>query len=394
MTTSESSPATLPWDAADPFPYYERRRGDGDVVWDDALGTWLVFGYHAAQQILGADGWTSDPIANPKAPSTLRNFGADMLSRNILFADGEMHTRLRGAVRDVFTRSFVVELEEGINAIAADTIDSIPSGTEFDFMSEIAFPFPTAIAAAWLALDIDLAGLLQEELPAISKMHFNFHDADAVEAGMAAFAVLLAQLLPLAADRRAHPGDDLLSYIAGDPALDLDDAVITALIVADAGRQTTANLLGSTMIRMLTPGPDGVRPLDGLELDDVDDRLVAELLRLDGPVQVVTRTATRDQELGGATIREGQSATVILGAANRDPAVFNQPDELRLDRPGPAPLTFGWGAHFCLGAALARLEITIALRRIFARRPTLGSPPTWQEEPQIRGPLTAPMTFT
>ncbi|HET6736943.1 cytochrome P450 [Mycobacterium sp.] len=391
MTTPDTSTTRLPWDAEDPFPYYERRRRDGDVAWDDALGSWLILGYRPGQEILGGAGWTSDPLANPNVPSALRAFGRDSLRRNLLFTDGPNHTRLRGAVRDVFTRSFIVGLEEGVNAIASDIIDHIPSGVEFDFMSEIALPLPSSIAAAWLGLDVDSARLLDKELPAVSRMNLNFDDVDAVDAGMAAFAVLLTELLPLAANRRTHPGDDLLSFIAADPELELDDVVITALIIADAGRPTTANLLGSAMIRLLSPGVGGIRPVD--EVDTAIDPLITELLRLDSPVQAVTRTATQDHHINDVTIRAGETAVVVLGAANRDPAVFNQPDELRLNRPGPAPLTFGYGAHFCLGAALARLEITTALRRVVARQPALCNQPIWQDTPAIRGPLTVPMTF-
>lgn len=145
------------------------------------------------------------------------------------------------------------------------------------------------------------------------------------------------------------------------------------------------------MIRLLSPGPSGTRPID--EIDGVHGALITELLRLDSPVQVVTRTATQDHRIGDHTIRATESAIVVLAAANRDPAVFGRSDELLVERTGPAPLTFGWGAHYCLGAALARLEITAALRRTLARRPTLVGPATWQEAPQIRGPLTTPMTF-
>ena len=141
----------------------------------------------------------------------------DILRRNMLTTDGADHQRLRGAVRDVFTRTFIAGLERGIEAIAAETIDHIPAGVEFDFMTDIALPLPIAVAAAWLGLDVDSARLLREESPAISRMLGDFGDPDAVEAGTAAFATLLTELLPLAADRRTHPGDDLLSFIGADP---------------------------------------------------------------------------------------------------------------------------------------------------------------------------------
>jgi cytochrome P450 len=115
--------------------------------------------------------------------------------------------------------------------------------------------------------------------------------------------------------------------------------------------------------------------------------------RLHGPVQATVRTATQDQLIGGVEIAAGQQALVVIAAANRDPAVFDNPDQFRLGRSGPAPLTFGYGAHYCLGAALARLEITIALPQILARKPRLAGAVTWRDTPAIRGPLSAQIIF-
>jgi cytochrome P450 len=383
--------ARLPWNAADPFPYYEDRRREGDVVWDHALGAWLVLGYHPVQQILGESGWTSSPLANPNTRDAFRAVDRDILRSNILFTDGVDHQRLRDSVRDVFTHSFIAGLHEGIEAIATEAIDRIPTGVEFDFMTEIASPLPIAVVAAWMGLDVDTARLVGDESPAISRMISDVADTAAVEAGTAAFAALLAELLPLAADRRTHRSDDLLGFIAADPNLELDDVVTTAVIIAVAGHETTANLLGAAMIRLLKPGPNRVRPID--TIDTVDDRLISELLRLDGPVQAVGRTATRDQVVGGVAIYAGEPAIAVIGAANRDPEVFSWPRRLQIDRPGPAPLTFGYGPHYCLGAALARLEIAAALQHILARRPVLRGEPIWRDNPAVRGPANMTIVF-
>lgn len=392
MTSRNVTAGSLPWDAADPYPFYEQRRREGNVVWDDDAGAWLILGYHSAQQILGEPGWTSDPLANPNAPRAVRAMGSDILRRNILTTDGGDHQRLRGAVRDVFTRTFITGLTAGIEAIAAETMDQIPGGVEFDFMNDVALPLPIAVAAAWLGLDVDSARLLREESPAISRMLGDFVDPGAVEGGTAAFATLLTELLPMAADRRNHPGDDLLSFIGADPDLELDDVVTMAVIIAVAGHETTANLLGASVIRLLTPGPAAIRPIDAIHT--VDGRLITELLRLDGPIQAVGRTATRDHIVDGVTIHATEPVLVVLAAANRDPAVFTQPDQLQPERAGPAPLAFGYGSHYCLGAALARLEITIALQKILARRLTLCGNPIWRNTPAIRGPLTTPAVFS
>ncbi|GLE53642.1 cytochrome P450 [Mycobacterium montefiorense] len=392
MTTPDiAATARLPWDPADPFSHYESRRREGDVVWDHGMSAWLVLGYHCAQQILSEPGWTSSPLANPKSRDVFRAVDRDILRSNILFTDDVDHQRLRDSVRDVFTRSFIAGLREGIEAIATEAIDRIPTGVEFDFMTEIASPLPIAVVAAWLGLDVDAARLVGEVSPAISAMVSDIADTSAVDAGTAAFAALLAELLPRAADRRTHSRDDLLGFIAADPSLELGDVVTTAAIIAVAGHETTANLLGSAMIRLLKPGPTGVRPADAIET--IDDRLVDELLRLDGPVQAVGRTATRDQIVGGVAIHAGELVFAVIGAANRDPEVFSWPRRLQVARPGPAPLTFGYGSHYCLGAALAHLEIAVALQHVLARRPALCGEPKWRDTPAIRGPASLMIAF-
>ncbi len=376
MTIRETAAPRLPWDAADPYPYYERHRRNGNLVWDEAAGAWLVLGYDIAKSVLAGEGWTSVPPANlAMAP--------DLFQHSMLTADGVNHQRLRGAVSDVFTRSFVAGLEAGIESIATQTIDPIPVGIEFDFMAEIALPLPIAVASAWLNLDPDSARLLREESPAIARMLSDIADPAAVEGGTAALAALLTDLLPLAADRRRYPGDDLLSFIAADANLELEDVVTTAVLIAVAGHETTANLLGSAMIRLPATGA----------ADDVDEQLITELLRVDGPVQAVGRTATRDHVIDGVSIGAGEPVLVVIAAANRDPAVFDRPDELRPDRTGPAPLAFGYGPHYCLGAALARLEIGIALRHVLARQPQRCGAPVWRDTPAIRGPLHLPTMF-
>jgi len=361
------------------------------VVWDDSAQAWLVLGYHAARQVLGDPGWTSDPRVNPNGRAAIAPIGADMVDRSMLLTDGVNHRRLRDAVRDVFTPSFVAGLTDGIQTIAESVVEYPSAGVPFDFMTDIAMPLPLTIAAEWLGLDPGNADLLRAESPAIIRMLGAIADPEEVNAGAAAFATLIAEFLPLAADRRAHPGEDLMSFVAADPSLELDDVVVTAILIAVAGHETTANLLGAAVIRLLQPGADGVRVVDTIDL--ADPAFLTELLRLDGPVQATARTATRDQRIGDTAIATGQQALVVIAAANRDPTVFDHPDQIRPSRAGPAPLTFGHGAHYCLGAALARLEITVALRQILARNPALAGPASWRDTPAIRGPQTVPIVF-
>jgi cytochrome P450 len=391
MTTPSTAAPRLPWDAANPYPFYERRRRDGEVVWDESAQAWLVLGYHAAREILGGSGWTSDPLANPNMRSVMESwFDPALIGRSMLLTDGVDHARLRGSVRDVFTPSFIAGLRPGVEAIATAVIDHPSAGALFDFVAEIAQPLPIAVAAEWLGLDGDSSKLLREQSPAIMRMLGTLVDTDEIAAGAAAFATLVTDFLPMAADRRVNPGDDLLSLIASDPELPLDDVVITAILIAVAGHETTANLLGAVIVRLLTIEPDGTRIVD--TLDPTDPSLITELLRLDAPVQAAAmRTCTEGQRIGGIEIARGQQALVVIAAANRDPKVFDEPERFRLGRGGPVPLAFGSGDHYCLGAALARLEISVALREILLRKPVLAGPVSWRDTPAIRGPLTVPM---
>lgn len=392
MSTPKTAAAPrLPWDPADPYPFYEHRRRDGEVVWDDTAQAWLVLGHQAARQVLGEPGWTSDPRVNPNTRAAIDSMGSEMVDRSMLLTDGANHRRLRDSVRDVFTPTFIAGLTDGVQTIAEAVIDYPTAGTPFDFMAEIALPLPLTVAAEWLGLDPDNADLLRAESPAIIRMLGALADPEEINAGAAAFAALIAEFLSLAADRRAHPGEDLLSFIAADRELELDDVVITAILIAVAGHETTANLLGAGIIRLLQPTGDGARVIDNL--DSTDSAMLNELLRLDGPVQATARTATQDQRICGAEIAPGQQALVVIAAANRDPGVFDQPDHFRPGRGGPAPLSFGYGAHYCLGAALARLETTVALRRILGRNPVLAGPASWRDTPAIRGPLNVPIIF-
>lgn len=392
MTAPETSPPRLPWDAADPHPFYEARRREGTVVWDGTAQAWLALGYHAAREVLSGPGWVSDPRAGRPSRDALAFLDPQFIEANMLFTDAAPHGRLRGAVRDVFTRSFVTGLTDGVESICADVISAVDVRDRVEVMSRIALPLPIAVIGAWMGLDTGQCGALRDHSPSIVRILGGFSDDRELREGLAAAAALIADFLPAAADRRARPGDDLLSFIAADPDLSLDEVVVTAILVAVAGHETTANLLGAGLIRLLTPTPEGTRLADGI--DPADPAVVTELLRLDAPVQAAARTATTDHHLDGVTIRRGEPVLACVAAANRDPEVYPRPDDFRPGRRGPAPLSFGHGAHYCLGALLARLEIAVALRHILGREPILAGTPVWRDTPAIRGPLTVPAVFT
>lgn len=390
MTTPSTAVRRLPWDAADPFPFYERRRRDREVVWDETAQAWLVLGYQTAQQVLTGSGWSHDPLSSPNAPAARDSISPQLFRQSMLVTDGAEHQRLRGAARDVFTPAYIAGLRAGVGAIAEDAINRLPAGDVFDFVSEVARPVPLAVIAEWMGIDAETSRLLREQAPPVIQMLLPLATAEQLTDATRASVALAAHFLPLAASRRDSPGDDLLSFIASDPDLLLEEAVMTAVQIAIAGFETIASLLGAAAVRLLTPA-DGTRLVDVLDVSD--PTLITELLRLDGPAQAIPRTATESQRIGDVEVAPGEQIVIVLAAANRDPAVFDEPDELRLGRRGPAPLTFGHGPHHCLGAALARLEVEVALHLMLARDPVLMGPVTWLDSPAIRGPRSLPMAF-
>lgn len=155
MTTPDiRTTARLPWDAADPYPFYEACRQHGEVVWNDTAAAWLILGYHPAPADPRGARLDEQPAHQLQGPAPLRAKDPDNLRHNILFTDGADHLRLRSAVRDVFTCSFSAGLRDGIATIAAATTGSNPTEVEFDFMTDIALPLPIAVAGAWMGLDI------------------------------------------------------------------------------------------------------------------------------------------------------------------------------------------------------------------------------------------------
>ncbi len=162
MTTTRGVAPRLPWDAADPFPFYERRRRDGDVVWDDTAQAWLILGYHAAQHVLSGSGWKHDPLASPNAGDVGDFINPELFRQSMLVNEGAAHQRLRGAARDAFTPAFISGLRDGVEAIAEATVGRPAVGEVFDFIDEIAIPLPLAVIGEWLGLGGSTSRLLRD----------------------------------------------------------------------------------------------------------------------------------------------------------------------------------------------------------------------------------------
>ena len=345
-----------PFPPDDPYPAYAAARAEAPVAWDAGLGAWRVLSHAGASEVLKSGDWSADPRRSPQVMARLApGFeNSELLSTMLVFSDPPAHDHLRAAVNRFFTPRRVEGIRHRVTSIVKSAFDGVTGG--IDVLDEIAYPVPLAVICELFDVGTDTALLLRDETPAMAAMLDLLAPAELqARAATAAMTAMMA-LVPIVADRRRSPGDDLLSVLAS--RLEPDEAVITALLLLAAGHETTSALIGNAVVA-LEAHADTVRRGE-IEVED----FVEEVLRWDSPVQVTGRVATRDLDLLGCPIRETDQVVVILGAANRDPVVFSDPDRFDPGRIRAGHLAFGHGTHFCVGAALDRLEAAEVVRHL------------------------------
>jgi cytochrome P450 len=359
----------------DPYPAYRALREQHPVCWDGDLDAFLVSSYDEASAVLRGPGWSSDPDRNPALAARFNRgeLGTQALPATLLTMDPPEHTRLRRLLAPAFTPRAIDALHPRITAVVRAALADLPKVDEVDVIADVGYPIPLAVMCELLDVDIEGAQLLRTETPTLVGM-LEFDPGDeAVLAAEEATASLALHLLPILGDRRHRPGDDLASQLlrlgdggdgdSGDngEALGLDEVLATCILLLTAGHETTANVIGNGVLTLMEH-PDQLHLLQG------DPALikpaVEEILRFECPAKIAGRTSLVDRQLGGQPIRAGQRVLVLLGAANRDPDQFPDPERFDITRT-PAPhLAFGAGPHFCLGAALSRLEAQETLRQL------------------------------
>ncbi len=363
-----AEPSAWPFATEDPYPDYRAAREEAPVQWNERLGAHLVLSHeHASTVLRGQEDWSSDPRTSPDFIALMEESGqsAEVFARSMLTSDPPEHARLRGAVNRFFTPRAVRGINDRVAAIVDSALAPLLEGEPIELMSELAYPIPLAVIAELFDVGVEGAEVLSEETPILAKaleVDPTLTDQEAV--GAAAMTVMLF-LVPIVAERKLEPGNDLLSALIhppdGGPALETDEVITMCLLLLAAGHETTANLIGNGTLALF----DHPDQLDWLARHpEQSQQAVDELLRYDSPVQVASRVAKRDLTLGDAAVKEGQRAVILLGAANRDPARIEDPDRLDLTRTGTSHLAFGIGPHFCVGAGLARLEARETFSRL------------------------------
>jgi cytochrome P450 len=386
----------LPATKADPYPLYTQVRQRGLVR--SPLGLFAAADHATVASILRDRRFSSSPVHQrgyrPPAypPGDPR---AELPAASLLTMDPPDHTRLRRLVAGAFTPRAIAGLEPWIREVTVRLLAAADGAAGFDLIDALAFPLPIAVIchllgvpaedqAQFRAWGHDVAATLDPQTAATAQ-------AQAYAAELA----LTRCLQDLVRERRANPDDSILSALIaaeeeGD-RLSPDEVVSTALLLLVAGFETTVNLIGNGTVALLSD-PDS---WDRLRQDPaLVPAAIEEMLRYDSPSQLTFRIATEDVELGGGVIAAGRAVIVFIGGANRDPQVFEQPDEFRIDRPDPGRhLSFSLGVHHCLGAALARLEGRIAIEELTRRYPALelAAPPTRRPLLVLRGFESVPV---
>ena len=377
---------------ANPYGLLPVLREQGPVVNRRLYQQWFVSGYDEAREVLTSPDAISSPqidVMLDVTPYTKLNERARSFLRNFLLGvDPPDHTRLRSLVNRAFTPRQVAGIDERMDVIIDELVDQLDP-VKPDVVNGFNTPFPVYVIA-------ELLGMPNERRQWISEMSsiftqtldaFRAFDPDVVNAGMDEFHEYIVEL---ANERRANPKDDLMTGLAlaeedGD-RLSEDELVSMVGIILFAGHETTAGVFGNALIA-LERFPEQRTFIR--ENPDMWPNAVEELIRFDTAVKSDPRHAKNDIHVGGTTIPAGSNIVVMLAMANRDTRRFIDPDVLKLDREDPAPISFGHGIHYCLGANLAKIELQKGLRRlldIFGDYTIDPDSVVWKPSITLRGP--------
>lgn len=371
---------------ADPYPTYARLREQAPLAWYPARGWWLV-SRHAEVDALLRDRRLGRVFV-PRRP-TERFAPWNLLNEHaMLELEPPDHTRLRRLVSHAFTPRRVAGMRTRIRELADGLVDGLVEAGGGDLLATLAEPLPVAVIAELLGIEGRDRDLLRPWSNAIVALYEPQADEAAAQAAVEASVAFTTYLDELIVARRSRPGDDLLSalvalQVEGD-RLSREELIATAVLLLNAGHEASVNVLGNGVAALLeVPGRYARLVAD----PGLAPRVVEEAIRYDGPLSVFTRTAFEDVEVPSGTVRAGEVVALLLGSANRDPAVFDAADDFVVDREVNPHVGFGAGIHFCLGAALARVELQEAFTSLAERAPGLHltAEPPRREAFQFRG---------
>ena len=365
ITQSPTDPAFV----QNPYGFYDRARALGPVVWWEDYAMPCALSYAAVNAILRDRrfGREEPPEQRAPLPDHLAPFYA-VEAHSMLELEPPRHTRLRSLVLRAFTSRRIAGLAPEITALCTDLAQNLPKGP-FDFLEHFGQKLPIIVIARLLGVPEDMGPQLLRWSNAMVGMYQAARTRAMEDAAVQATTEFVAFMRGYVDQRRAKPADDLITQLiaASDDGekLSTDELITTCILLLNAGHEATVHSLGIAVKTLIEHqattalGPDHI------------DATVEETLRFDPPLHLFARWAYEDIDVMGHQFRRGDKVACLLGAANRDPAMFDAPHRFNPSRPPKPNLAFGAGLHFCVGAPLARLELTIALPILFATHPSL-----------------------
>jgi hypothetical protein len=388
---------------ADPYPLYHRLRSHDPVHWDPYLHAWIVTRYEDVITVL-----TKFSAERAPSPEYFAALGAPEVSpiakvmvKQMLFRDAPAHTRLRKLAGPAFMPVRVRMLKEHIQEIATRLVNKIQDrGTgRMNLLADFAEPLPAIVTAEMLGVPVEDHVQLKDWSVTFAEMLGNFqHNPDRLGGVLKAIEGLSNYFQNAIAQQRKSPRDGLIhalmtTEVDGDRLTD-EEIIANCIVTMVGGLETTTNLIANGMLTLLRNPPH----LQRLRNEPaIMPAAIEELLRYESPSQHTARLAPDDVTLGGKQIRKRQAVIAVMAAGNRDPARFPDPDTLDFDRRDNRHLAFGWAAHFCFGAPLARLEGHIAFETLLARFPELhltGEKLVWRENLGLRGMKALPIEYS
>ena len=385
---------------ADPYPLFHRLRTEDPVHWDVFLHTWVVTRYTDVLEVLHR--FSAD---RTHTPAKLQAMGlgdmspiAKLMVKQMLFMDPPAHTRLRSLASQAFSPARVAVLRTHIRDIVKRLLDDVQDRGEMDVIRDLGDPLPAIVTAEMLGVRTDDRHRLKAWSADFAEMLGNFqHNPEHAPRMLRAVEEMTSYFQDQVLAQRDHPREGLVhslmtAEVDGDRLTD-EEVVATCIVTMVGGLETTTNLIGNGVLTLLRHPEQMKRMRDDLSLIP---SAVEEMLRYESPSQHTGRLAPDDVEMGGRLIRKGQAVMAVMAAANRDPERFPDPDRFDVSRADNRHLAFGYAAHFCFGAALARVEGQEVFEAIARRLYDLELQPatlTWRNNLGLRGMTALPIKF-
>jgi pimeloyl-[acyl-carrier protein] synthase len=383
----------------DPYPLYHRLQRESPVHWDPFLRAWVVTRYDDVIRVLREFHAARTPTPEQRTAMGLESLNpvAEMMVKQMLFLDGNAHMRMRGLASVAFTPQKMEALRSHIRSITRSLLESAKAKGGMDVITDLGEPLPCIVTAEMLGLPTEDHRQLKQWSEDFAEILCNFqHTPDRVEKIVKSTREMTDYFRGKMRKKDIRP-DGLVSSlmnaeINGD-RLSEDEVIANCMITLVGGQETTTNLIGNGVLTLMRHPEQ----LERLRADfSLIPSAVEEMLRFESPSQHTGRLAPEDVEMGGKKILKRQTIIAVMAAANRDPNRFPDPDRFDITRPDNKHVAFGWGAHFCFGAPLARIEAQVAFEEMLRRFPQwrlTSAPLVWRQNMALRGLTSLPIEF-